>query len=98
MKAEVEQLMTTFNTHREDLQKKLVQAQEDKETMMEFQKTLYVPWLVSYDHCGAYCFWCCFITLSLFIIKWSCYNISNFVASCDILVCKCLLLSQILLL
>lgn len=42
MKSEVEQLMATFNTHREDLQKQLVEAQKDKEAMMEFQTTLYV--------------------------------------------------------
>lgn len=42
MKKEVEQLMATFNAHREDLQKQLVEAQKDKEVMAEFQQTLYV--------------------------------------------------------
>ena len=46
LKAEVEQLMATFNTHREDLQKQLVEAQKDKEVMAEFQQTLYVSTLL----------------------------------------------------
>lgn len=34
--------MTSFSSHREDLQKQLQQAHQDKAAMAEFQKTLYV--------------------------------------------------------
>ncbi|XP_045608788.1 CAP-Gly domain-containing linker protein 1 isoform X4 [Procambarus clarkii] len=39
LKAEVEHLMTTFNAHREDVQKQLVDAQADKEAMAHIHKT-----------------------------------------------------------
>lgn len=51
MKAEVENLMATFNTHREDLQKQLAQAEADKKAMADIHKTLYVHHLLVSHPC-----------------------------------------------